>query len=203
VADVDWTLVAQAVTAVATLAVPVVVAVMAHRFNDQLKRWEANQWRNQELIRARLEYYRELVPQLNDLMCYLTFIGRWKEMTPPEAIGIKRTLDRSFYCAAPLFSEDVLKGYDVFMDACFVVFGGMGTNARLRSTFGPRQQAAGVDWDPAWAEHFTHPADAGHPVDEIVAIRRAYDALISGFANDIELNAPRQRYLTADDSRPW
>lgn len=196
-AEVNWTVIAELVTAAATLAVPVVVAVMAHRFNNQVKRWEANQWRNQELIKARLEYYRELVPQLNDLMCYLTFIGRWKEMTPVEVIAIKRALDRSFHCAAPLFTDDVLKRYDVFMKACFEIFGGMGTSARLRTTFSPRQQVAGVEWNPDWAEHFTHPADAPHPVDEIAAIRRGYDTLIAAFASDIELNAPRDRYVAA------
>ena len=79
----DLATLAATVTALGTLAVPVVVAVMAARFNGQLKRSEANQWRNQELIKARLEYYRQLVPKLNDLLCFFDYIGAWQELTPP------------------------------------------------------------------------------------------------------------------------
>jgi hypothetical protein len=196
--NIDYNLVTQVVTAVATLAVPVVVAVMANRFNNQLKKWEANQWRNQELIKARLEYYKEIVPQLNDLMCYLTFIGRWKEITPPAAIEAKRTLDRAFYCAAPLFGEDVLVAYEKFMGNCFVPYGEWGTDARLRTGFGRRQEAAGAGWSPGWNEFFTYPIGAEIPDAEIVAIRGSYDAVIHAFARDIELNVPRDRYVNAD-----
>jgi hypothetical protein len=198
VADIDYILVAETITAAATLAVPVVLAVMANRFNNQLKKWEANQWRNQELIKARLEYYRELVPQLNDLMCYLTFIGAWKEITPPAAIVAKRTLDRAFYCAAPLFGEDVLQAYEKFMGNCFATYGDWGADAHLRTGFGRRRDAAGAAWDSAWNEFFTYPLGAEIPTAEIVEIRKSYDALIAAFARDIELNVPRDRYVSAD-----
>src|SRR5262245_64621297 len=115
---------------------------MAGRFNDQLKKWEANQWRNQELIKARLEYYKVLVPKWNDLMCYFTFIGSCKDLAPPQVIEFKRTLDREFYCAAPLFSDGVLTAYNEFMGACFETFGSWGSNARLRTGFGRRREAA-------------------------------------------------------------
>jgi hypothetical protein len=196
--SIDYTLVAETVTAAATLAVPVVVAVMANRFNNQLKKWEANQWRNQELIKARLEYYKELVPQLNDLMCYLTFIGHWKDITPPAAIEAKRTLDRAFYCAAPLFGEDVLAAYQEFMGNCFHTYGKWGADARLKTGFGRRQEAAGTSWSPGWNDFFTYPAGTDIPVAEIAQIRRSYDAVMSAFARDIELNMPRDRYVNAD-----
>src|SRR5215471_17490309 len=100
-----------AMTALGPLAVPIVVAIMAQRFNGEFRKWEASQWRNQELIKARLGYYGQLIPMLNDLMCYFTYIGTWKEPTPPQVITIKRKLDRDFYCAAPLFSEPVSAAY--------------------------------------------------------------------------------------------
>lgn len=197
-ADIDYSLVFDGVTAVATLAVPVVVAVMAGRFNDQLKKWEANQWRNQELIKARLEYYRILVPKMNDLMCYFTFIGSWKDLTPPQVVDLKRTLDREFYCAAPLFSDGVLTAYNEFMATCFETFGSWGRNARLRTGFGRRREAAGADWNPEWEDMFSAAGADGISEQSLVRIRELYNTLISAFASDIELNVARSRYVTAD-----
>jgi hypothetical protein len=195
---VNYPLLFEAITAIATLAVPVVVAVMAGRFNNQLKKWEANQWRNQELIRARLEYYRVLVPKLNDLMCYFTFIGSWKEMSPQSAIELKRTLDREFYCAAPLFGETVARAYGDFMAECFETFGTWGRDARLRTGFGRRREAAGASWEPAWEAMFSN--DGATPITqaELTQIRDGYNALIATFAMDIELNVARDRYVSAD-----
>lgn len=193
--EARYSLVFEAITAVATLAVPVVVAVMAHRFNNQLKRWEASQWRNQELIKARLQYYQDLVPQLNDVMCYFTFVGPWKDFTPPEVVQMKRRLDRAFYCAAPLFGELVQDSYSEFIDDCFETYGAWGTDARLRTGFGRRKQAAGQAWDPSWENLFTYLETQPIPPDILSSIRSAYNAVITAFAKDIELYAPRDRYV--------
>src|SRR5882672_3058426 len=99
------------VRTVAAVSVPVVVAIVGYRLNHRLKRWEASQWRNQELIKARLQYYAQLAPMVNDLMCYLTFIGRWKELTPPQVIQLKRDADRLFLSVAPLFSQHAVDAY--------------------------------------------------------------------------------------------
>ncbi|HEX4705710.1 MAG TPA: hypothetical protein VH352_26565, partial [Pseudonocardiaceae bacterium] len=74
---VDTSTVLDFAKTLAAVAVPVVVAVVGHRLSLRLKLWEASQWRNQELIKARLLYYGQLAPMINDVMCYLTFIGRW------------------------------------------------------------------------------------------------------------------------------
>ncbi|MGE5828714.1 MAG: hypothetical protein ACM30G_10185 [Micromonosporaceae bacterium] len=197
-ADIDYTLVFEGVTAVATLAVPIVVAVMAGRFNDQLRKWEAGQWRNQELIKARLEYYKLLIPKMNDLMCYYTFIGAWKDLTPPQVIDIKRTLDREFHCAVPLFSDGVHEAYDQFMSVCFETFGAWGQNAKLRTGYGRRKEAAGADWDPDWEPMFSLAAGDDITRQSLTDVRKRYETLMSAFAGDIELNVARGRYVTAD-----
>jgi hypothetical protein len=85
----DLSVVLDIVKTLAAVAVPVVVAVVGYRLSRRLKLWEASQWRNQELIKARLQYYGQLAPMINDVMCYLTFIGRWKELTPPQEVGFR------------------------------------------------------------------------------------------------------------------
>jgi hypothetical protein len=190
----DLVTLSAAMTAIGTLAVPVVVAVMAARFNRQVKRWEASQWRNQELIRARLEYFRQLVPKLNDLLCFFDYIGAWQELSPPAMLSLKRALDKEFHCAKPLFSDAIGVKYYAFMDHCFATFGGMGTSAKFRTGFGHRRDAFGPLWNEQWEKMF---ATAQEPTAaERKAMRDAYDELISAFADDIELTAPRQRYVT-------
>jgi hypothetical protein len=193
----DYPLLFEAITAVATLAVPIVVAVMAHRFNNQLKRWEASQWRNQELIKARLEYYRDLVPQLNDMMCFFAYVGGWKEMSPPAIVKAKRTLDRAFFCAAPLFDDDVQQAYKRFMDKCFVTYGGWGRDAVLKTGFKTRQHVVS-DWQSSWETLFLPGEEIPQfPPPEVKEIIASYDSLIAAFARNIELSNPRDRYIHA------
>ena len=47
---------------VAAVSVPLVVAVVGYELNRRLKQYEASQWRNQELIKARLQYFGQLAP---------------------------------------------------------------------------------------------------------------------------------------------
>ena len=86
------------------------MAVVGYKLNQRLRQYEAGQWRNQQLIKARLQYFGQLAPMLN-VMCYLTFVGRWKELTPPDVIALKRDLDRLFYPVAPLFSTPTAAAY--------------------------------------------------------------------------------------------
>ena len=52
-------------------------------------------------------------------MCFMTFIGSWRDLPPPRVVHLKRELDREFHCAHPLFSDPVKPAYDAFMDLCF------------------------------------------------------------------------------------
>jgi len=62
------------------------------------------QSRSEQLQRIRLDYYQELLPELNRLMCYMTFIGTWRANSPLDIVRVKRRLDARFVCASPLFS---------------------------------------------------------------------------------------------------
>ncbi len=185
---------------VATVAVPIVVAVLGYRLNRRLKLYEASQWRNQELIKARLTYYQSLAPKLNDLMCYFTFIGSWKQMTPPDVVRLKRELDREFYSALPLFSTGTDEAYQKLMGACFATFGRWGEDAKLRTGYVRRRQAIGHGWQPDWERMFTHAEDQHMPREELSGFRSAYDGVLRALARDIELIDARDRYATAEAS---
>lgn len=184
------------VTALAAVAMPVVVAVLGFRLNRRIKLWEADQWRNQELIRARLEVYRLIAPDLNDLMCFFTFIGSWKELTPPDVVSKKRSLDRTFFSFQPLFSEDCGIAYQEFMSTCFSTYGVWGRDAQLLTSPTRRRTAEGVVWDPAWDSMFS--AEGSSEAEELRRVRDAHDALLQCLAADIDLAAPRARYTTEE-----
>jgi PAS domain-containing protein len=190
----DTSVLLDVVKTLASVAVPVVVAVVGHRLSRRLKLWEASQWRNQELIKARLQYYGQLAPMLNDVMCYLTFIGRWKELTPPEVIQIKRDMDRLFYSFAPLFSEEALDAYRDFSEACFQTHGGWGRDARIRSGFVRRRQARPDTWNPEWEDLFALSENEEVSQQNLTSVLDRYDRLLAALVKDIELSEPRTRY---------
>jgi hypothetical protein len=183
---VDW------LTAAGALATPIVVGCLAYRFSGRLSR-------NEALSTARLEYYQSLAPDLNLLMCYFTFIGRWKEINPPRIVALKRSLDERFFIAAPLFSEDVAERYQNLMVQCFSTFGGWGKDAKFR-TSAYRRRPCLVPWDPSWDEYFEYDDSQPIPASESLGIRNAYDLLLSAMVKDIEISDARSRYTTQDVS---
>lgn len=188
---------------IATVAVPVVVAVLGHRLSRRLKLWESNQWRNQELIKARLQYYGQLAPMINDLMCYLTFVGHWKDLTPPEIIKIKREADRLFHSVSPLYSQQARDAYRAFISACFREYSGWGQDARILSGFVRRREAQSDLWDNKWDELFDFEESKTVPAENLAEIRDRYDRLLATLAEDIELYAPRTRYVTQEAFSLW
>jgi hypothetical protein len=105
--------------AVAALT-PVAVALLGLWLNRHLKRLEHLQWAGQKVIEKRLKVYSRLAPVLNDLYCYLDYIGDWKYKNPVAVLGLKRFADREFYVNAPLFSKSFHDAYHAFINLCFI-----------------------------------------------------------------------------------
>jgi hypothetical protein len=56
-------------------------------------------WANQTVVTRRLEIFSEIAPALNKLLCFATFVGRWKEIEPQHAI------DADAHLRAPIESQ--------------------------------------------------------------------------------------------------
>jgi hypothetical protein len=98
------------------------LGIWVHRIS---KRFEATQWANQKVIEKRLSVYDELAPLLNKLLCLYTYVGDWKELTPPEIVQTKRDVDRIFYINEFLLT-DVVERYHEFIALCFDMHGTYG-----------------------------------------------------------------------------
>ncbi|MBU2662532.1 hypothetical protein KOI35_03320 [Actinoplanes bogorensis] len=137
---------------------PVAVAVLAYVLNRALKRAENRQWFSQKLVEKRIALLSEALPDLNDLYCYFAWVGRWKELSPPEILLRKRRLDQLFHANSPFFSPDARNAYESFVDALFETFVQPGKSARLRtglsSQHGNRMMTFSEGWEPGWNDMF-------------------------------------------------
>jgi hypothetical protein len=185
-----WTAELQAIGAI---LVPIVVAALAFVITR-------NQSRSEELLRTRLEYYKALAPDLNRLMCYMTFIGGWRDDSPADIVRLKRSLDTNFNCAAPLFSPDVLRAYDELMKLSFVTFAEWGVDARIKSNAYRRRQAwrgtGAKAWDSEWDAYFALADAATISAEELKNYRQTYDQLIAATVRDLSLTRARAQYTT-------
>ena len=163
----------------AGLLVPVALAICGVYIHRVTKRFEHVQWRSQKLIEKRLAIYDDLAPLLNDLLCYFTYVGGWKELDPPSAVALKRTIDRKMYLAAPLFSEDFFAACMTFQNLCFATYNGWGQDASLRTSFERRRDARSKDWSAEWEACFsTEPTGPS-------LVREAHRLVMEAFARDI------------------
>jgi hypothetical protein len=193
--SVTWTAI---LTAIGGIATPIVVVMAGVVINNRVRALEDKRWHNQELIRTRLGYYDSLASQLNDLLCYFTFIGSWKKMSPLDVIDKKRSLDKQFYVAAPLFSHAARDAYVAFMNRCFGDYGEWGHDALLLTAYQNRRQYFPGTWHESWESMFAYSAGREVSPAEIKAVWSAYNQVLATLVLDIDLVAPRQEY---SDSR--
>ena len=163
----------QIVTVIVAAATPVTVAILGVIFARASRKIEQVQWANQTVVTRRLEIFDELAPGLNQLLCFATFVGTWKDTDPRKAIAIKRDLDQIMYANKVLFSDELFAAYHRFMTVLFDMFGTTGADAKVRtpieSKWGSRRD---LDWwDDTMTGRFTAEAVS---LDDIQA---AYDAL--------------------------
>lgn len=172
---------------VAGVLTPIALAVLGIYLNRLAKRFEYLQWRSQKLVEKRLLVYDSLAPKLNDLFCYFTYVGAWRDMPPTSVVGLKRSIDKEIHLAAPLFSKDFFLALTAFQDACFETFTGWGRDACLRTESGHRREHYPGEWQAAWDSLFTK------NVSTTASVKLAYAHAMQAFSKDIGVHAANER----------
>jgi hypothetical protein len=171
----------QIVTVVVDALTPLTVAGLGAYLARASRRIEQVQWANQTVVTRRLDVFAQLAPGLNQLLCFATFVGGWKEIQPRQAIATKRQLDETMYANRVLFSDPLFAAYRQFMATLFAMYAATGTDAQLRapvkSKWGDRRKLSW--WDESMAALF---ATAEASLDDIQA---AYDQLAERFRADL------------------
>jgi hypothetical protein len=160
---------------------PIIVLVIGLWINRSVKRLEHLQWTNQKITEKRIAVFDELAPLLNDLLCYFAFVGCWKDFTPPDVVKLKRKMDRIVHVNAPLFSKGFLNKYYDFTNVCYSTYTGWGQDAKLRTAWERREEAAEDSWDVKWGECF---ADKNNCIDPKL-VKSTYVELMSGFSKEL------------------
>jgi hypothetical protein len=139
-----------------SIITPIGLAFLGLYIRRLSRKIEDRQWVNQKVVEKRLEIYDQLAPQLNDVLCYFTFVGCWKDVDPPVMVEMKRTLDRKIHLAKPLFPAEFFVACQLFLRECFTRFSGpWGSDSQLRTTIVGRIEAHPRPWDPGWEKHFS------------------------------------------------
>lgn len=171
---------------IATLAVealtPVTVAGLGVLVARTSRRIEQVQWANQTVVTRRLDIFAQLAPGLNQLLCFATFVGGWKEIQPRQAIAIKRNLDEAMYANRVLFSGQLFTAYHEFMTTLFAMYATTDADAHLRapieSQWGNRRNM------PWWEDSMAALFSTGDPAS-IDDIQAAYNQLARRFRADL------------------
>jgi hypothetical protein len=178
----DWNSLEIAKLAVGALT-PIFLFVLGYMVTRAARGVEEAQWASRKLIERRLDLYEQMAPILNDLFCFFTLVGHYREVTPPEALSRKRRVDRIFHAHAPLFSPEFRDRYEGFLNVCFLPFTGAAQPARLRASLAAQKRER-TTWEPEWDEMFAQGEESSP--DQIAA---AYDDMMDSFASDV--GAPR------------
>ena len=164
---------------IAGLLTPATLAIFGIFVTRVTKRFEHAQWKSQKLIEKRLAIYDQLAPEFNDLLCYFTYVGHWRDLTPLQVIELKRSVDKKVYLAAPLFSEEFYFACRNLMKLCFETNAGFGRAALLRTDVGLRKVAQADAWEDEWNDMFSN-----EPTEpEVIGL--AYQRVMRAFAVDI------------------
>lgn len=164
---------------IASLLIPATLAIFGIYVHRVTKKFDHLQWRNQKLIEKRMAVYDDLAPLLNDVLCYFTYVGCWKELNPDAVVALKRTLDKKIHLAAPLFSQTFFASCMDFQNLCFQTYTGWNRDARLKTKWQRRKEAHGNGWKDQWADCFS---ESGSDPQQI---RLAYSSIMEAFAVDL------------------
>lgn len=174
-----WTSLEVVKLVVGTLG-PLALAFVGHQLSRGLQRLAQAQWATQKVIEKRIAVYGEVVPKLNQLLCFFLQVGAWKSITPPRAIELKRQADEAFHVNAPLFSWKLMERYFEFMNGCFRTGNGIARDARLRALAKNHELAAGSGWKAEWQALFDE--HGATPQDDVKA---AYEEVVTRFAEEL------------------
>lgn len=160
--------------AIASLLVPILVALIGYLINRSLGILNSRLEVSRDLMERRFKDFDELTSGLNDLFCYCTYVGHWREMTPINALEVKRKLDKLVYGSLPIWGSNFLIAYRDFIKVCFSEYGGRGTSAKLRADINIHKENWVNNLSEEWNQYFVPP---NKPLDWSLK-QQAYKSLL-------------------------
>ncbi|QUR68127.1 hypothetical protein [Mycobacterium spongiae] len=188
-----WWIVFEAMKLAAAVLTPVAVIVLGYRLDRRLRSVEVVQRANQTVVTRRIEIFSVVTPKLNQLFCFGTFVGSWKQITPDQAILLKRQLDETMYANRVLFSNELFAAYEAFMLTLFDTYARADEDAPLRSPISsPLGDRRKMDW---WRDEMATRFDTERPTSAR-EIKQAYRVLGERWRADLYVTRASEPLLT-------
>jgi hypothetical protein len=168
------------VKVVISACIPLAIFAAGAVLAREARRYEERQWVRRKKYDTRLERWQEIASPLNDLLCFFTLVGNFREITPPGAIKRKRQLDRAVYANRRIFGQSFLEAYDAFMALCFQTFVGAGQDAKIRASIARQRVERSLTWEDSWTPLFVREEDVPPQPNLIAAYNKVletYDEL--------------------------
>jgi hypothetical protein len=130
-----------------------------------------------------------MAPLMNDLVCFFTTIGHFRDIDPPAVIERKRQLDKLYFINEHLFDSTFRARYQQFIDAYFEHWKSPGEDAKIKASASwIRGERGPRTWDRDWDRLFTpEPIDGGALAR---SQREKYDRAMEAFAAQLGLGSP-------------
>ena len=138
----EWNSLEVAKLAVAAL-VPLTLLGLGLIVARNTRRLDSYQHANQTVVARRHEIFQEVAPKLNQLLCFMALVGRWKEITPTDVLSLKRDVDEVMYTNCLLFSDTLFATYHAFMARFFAMYATIDGDALIRARIHPILATAG------------------------------------------------------------
>jgi len=135
-------------------SIPMIVVVVGYILNRNIKKLDKKHWTNQKILEKRLIIYDEIVPILNDILCFHCYIGNWKDIPVAMIIKNKRILDKEINIYAPLFPDDIVAKYNTFIAKCYQTNTGWGNDAKINSSYIRRSEFSN-EWNDEDIQYFS------------------------------------------------
>lgn len=188
-----WTSLEIARLAVGSL-MPVAVVGVGFFLSRLSRRVEVVQWANQTVVTRRVELFMQVAPKLNQLLCFATFVGRWKEIRPEQAIALKRDIDEIMYSNRVLFTDELFAAYQAFMATLFDMYASTDADAPLRAQIAT---ALGDRRNLAWWQDTINGCFSATNPSTIGEVRAAYETLSQRFRADLCVTRAAQVLLSS------
>jgi hypothetical protein len=177
----EWNSLEVAQLAVAAL-IPLTLLGLGLIVARNTRRLDSYQHANQTVVARRHEIFQEVAPKLNQLLCFMAFVGRWKEITPADVLRLKRDVDEVMYTNRLLFSDPLFATYQAFIARFFAMYatvdGDALIRARISSDLGDRRSLHW--WSASMVDMF-----AQDQVCEPGEAQLSYDELSAAFREDL------------------
>jgi hypothetical protein len=161
---------------------PLAVVWVGYVVTRATKRLESVEWANRTVIETRLQVFSLVAPKLNRLLCFALFIGTWKDISPTEAIKLKRATDEIMHVNRVLFSPQLFAAYSAFVDSLFRAYARTDGDALIRAeiscVLGTRRSLKW--WEDSMEAYFDSLGPSSHS-----EIQEKYTELGEAFRRDL------------------